>query len=508
MSNSFYITTPIYYVNDAPHMGSAYTTISADVAARWHRLIGDDVMFLTGTDEHGLKLQRAAEEKGMTPQELADFYSPRFKELWKDLNISNDDFIRTTEPRHKKAVQKILQTVYDNGFIERGTYEGLYCVACEAYYTEEDLEDGNCKYHGKPVETVKEDNYFFKLSAFEDKLKEHYEQHPDAIRPISRRNEVMSFIEQGLRDFSISRTSISWGIPIPWEEKHVTYVWFDALTNYITAIGYPDDDKKFNSYWPAIHFVGKDILRFHAVYWPAMLMAAGLEPPKCVFAHGFLTVGGEKMSKSKANQIIPGDLTPTFGVDGYRYHFVADQHFGGDGDFSYEAMLARYNSDLANNFGNLASRVLNMAIKYCDGVSPENRAQGPLRDAIAKTFEETNQLMLDFNFSQAHATIWKLIGDVNSYIESTEPFKVAKQDIEAAKDILGDCLEALRAICLFAYPAMPQTAAELWRRLGLQEETPIEKMRLPDDIAWGSYKAGCKLEKGESLFPRIDASED
>jgi methionyl-tRNA synthetase len=299
MPTSFYITTPIYYVNDAPHMGSAYTTISADVAARWHRLIGDDVMFLTGTDEHGLKLQRAAEEKGMTPQELADFYSPRFRDLWKELNISNDDFIRTTEDRHKKAVREILQKVYDNGFIELGTYEGLYCVACEAYYTQDDLVDGNCPFHGKPVEHVKEDNYFFKLSAFEDKLKEHYAKNPQAIEPQSRRNEVLSFIDQGLRDFSISRTSINWGIPLPWEEKHVTYVWFDALTNYITAVGYPDDKKKFDRYWPGIHFVGKDIVRFHAVYWPAMLMAAGLEPPKQVFAHGFLTVGGEKMSKSK-----------------------------------------------------------------------------------------------------------------------------------------------------------------------------------------------------------------
>lgn len=505
MSESFYITTPIYYVNDAPHMGSAYTTISADVAARWHRLIGDDVMFLTGTDEHGLKLQRAAEEKGMTPQELADFYSPRFRELWKELNISNDDFIRTTEDRHKTAVREILQKVYDNGYIELGTYEGLYCVACEAYYTEDDLVEGKCPFHGKPVEQVKEDNYFFKLSAFEDKLKEHYAKYPDAIRPQSRRNEVLSFIDQGLRDFSISRTSINWGIPLPWEEKHVTYVWFDALTNYITAIGYPDDEGRFKKYWPAVHFVGKDILRFHAVYWPAMLMAAGLEPPECVYAHGFLTVGGEKMSKSKANQIIPSDLTPTFGVDGYRYHFVADQRFGTDGDFSYEQMLARYNSDLANNFGNLASRVLNMAIKYCNGVSPKQRANGPLKELIQSTYEKTNELMLDFNFSEAHATIWKLIGEVNAYIETTEPFKVAKQDLTQAQSILGDCLEALRAICLFAYPAMPHTAEELWRRLGLQEKTPIETMRLPNDISWGSYEAGLPLEKGESLFPRIDA---
>ncbi|MFN8015977.1 MAG: methionine--tRNA ligase [Acidimicrobiia bacterium] len=504
MSETFYITTPIYYVNDAPHMGSAYTTISADVAARWNRLIGNDVMFLTGTDEHGLKLQRAAEEKGMTPQELADFYSERFKDLWKELNISNDDFIRTTEGRHREAVRTLLQKVYDAGYIELGTYEGLYCVACEAYYTEDDLIDGNCPFHNKPVEHVKEDNYFFKLSLFEDKLKEHYQKNPDAIAPLSRKNEVLSFIESGLRDFSISRTSINWGIPLPWEEQHVTYVWFDALTNYITAVGYPNDQKTFNKFWPAVHFVGKDIVRFHAVYWPAMLMAAGLEPPKTVFAHGFLTVGGEKMSKSKANQIIPGDLIPTFGVDGYRYHFVADQRFGNDGDFSYEQMLSRYNSDLANNFGNLASRVLNMASKYCDGVSTDRRANGPLKDLIQETYSKANEQMKEFNFSGAHETIWGLIGATNAYIEETEPFKVAKTDIEKAQAILGDCLEALRAVCLMAYPAIPASAEKLWGRLGLTETSPIEEMRLPHDIAWGKYEAGLKLEVGEPLFPRIE----
>lgn len=504
MSKPFYITTPIYYVNDAPHMGSAYTTISADVTARWHRLIGDDVMFLTGTDEHGLKLQRAAEEKGMTPQELADFYSERFKELWSELNISNDDFIRTTEDRHKYAVRTLLQKVYDAGYIELGTYEGLYCVACEAYYVEDDLVDGNCPFHGKPLEQVREDNYFFKLSAFQERLIDYYAKNPDAIQPASRRNEVLSFINSGLRDFSISRTSINWGIPLPWEEQHVTYVWFDALTNYITAIGYPDDKKTFNNFWPGIHFVGKDILRFHAIYWPAMLMAAEIEPPKTVFAHGFLTVGGEKMSKSKANQIIPGDLIPTFGVDGYRYHFIADQRFGGDGDFSYEQMVARYNSDLANNFGNLASRVLNMAIKYCDGMSTDKRKDGPLKELISQTFDKANKEIEDFNFSGAHETIWDLIGATNTFIESSEPFKVAKTDIESAQAILGDCLEALRAVCLMAYPAIPATASELWSRLGLQEGTPIETMRLPKDIEWGSYPSGLKLEKGESLFPRIE----
>ncbi|MEI2833872.1 MAG: methionine--tRNA ligase [Acidimicrobiia bacterium] len=508
MNDPFYITTPIYYVNDSPHMGGAYTTISADVAARWHRLLGDDVMFLTGTDEHGLKLQRAAQEQEMSPQELVDFYSKRYIETWSDLNISNDDFVRTTEPRHKVAVQALLQKVYDNGFIELNTYEGLYCVACEAYYTEDDLIDGLCKFHNKPVETVKEENYFFKLSAFQDRLAKYYEENPQAIEPLSRRNEVLSFINSGLRDFSISRSSLSWGIPIPWDQKHVTYVWFDALTNYITALEYPNiDSDLYKKFWPGVHFVGKDILRFHAVYWPAMMMAAELEPPKQVFAHGFLTVGGEKMSKSKANQIVPSDLTPTFGVDGYRYHFVADQRFGGDGDFSYEQMVARYNSDLANNFGNLTARVLNMAIKYCDGLSTDKRANGPLKNAIAQTFEKCETLMGEFNFSEFHKTIWELIGACNSYIEQTEPFKMAKEDMAGAQAVLGDCLEALRAICLFAYPAMPATCEELWRRLGLNIDTPIDKVQLPRDLEWGSMPAGLPLEKGESLFPRIVADE-
>ncbi len=365
VSPPFFVTTPIYYTNDVPHIGSAYTTVVADVLARWRRLWGDDVVFLTGTDEHGLKVQRAAEERGLTPQEWVDQTSERFRETWKLLDISNTDFIRTTEPRHRVSVQKFLQRVYDNGDIELDTYEGLYCVSCELYYTEADLVDGNCPIHGIPVDRVVEENYFFRLSRYEDRLLEHYTQHPEACEPAGKRSEVLGLIKQGLLDFSISRTSISWGIPLPWDPKHVTYVWFDALVNYCTAVGYGDDPERFARFWPAnYHLIGKDILRQHAVYWPAMLMAAGEAPPRHVFAHGFLLVGGEKMSKTRANQIAPAELVADFGVDGYRYHFVADQRFGPDGDFSYEAMVARYNSDLANNFGNLASRVLNMATNY------------------------------------------------------------------------------------------------------------------------------------------------
>lgn len=503
MSQPFYVTTPIYYVNDAPHIGHAYPTVAADALARWRRLWGDDVVFLTGTDEHGLKVQRSAEEHGMTPREWADTTSERYREAWSLLDITNTDFIRTTEPRHYDAVQKFLQAVYDNGFIELGTYEGLYCVACEAYYTEDELVDGLCPIHHRPVERVTEENYFFKLSAFEDRLLEYYAEHPDAVQPESRRNEVLGFIKQGLRDFSMSRTSITWGVPIPWDSAHVAYVWFDALFNYCTAVGYASDRARFDRYWPAdYHIVGKDILRFHAVYWPAMLMAAGEAPPKHVFAHGFLLVGGEKMSKTGLNQIAPADLVADFGADGFRYHFLADQRFGPDGDFTYEQMVARYNADLANNFGNLASRVLNMAMSYCDGVAPSEREDGPLRDATSVAFDAVREHMERLDFAAAYGALWDLIRAANSFIEDREPWKLHKAgDATATAGVLGDCLEALRVIALLASPVIPNACGELWRRLGL-DGTP-EEQRLPDAAAWGRGPTGTKLEKGDSLFPRI-----
>ena len=371
----FYLTTPIYYVNDAPHIGHAYTTVVADAVARWHRLLGDDTFFLTGTDEHGLKVQRAAEANGVTPLEWADRTSERFRDAWKLLDISNDDFIRTSEPRHHASVQHILQRIKDNGYIELGTYEGLYCVSCEAYYTVDELIDGSlCPIHNRPVEHVKEENYFFQLSRFQQPLLDWYESHPAFVRPETKRNEALGFIRGGLDDFSISRSSISWGVPIPWDPSHVTYVWFDALVNYLTAIGYGTDDERFAAWWPAHHVIGKDILRFHCVYWPAMLLAAGLEPPADITVHGFLLVGGEKMSKSAVNQIAPSDLVEEFGVDGFRYHFLRDTPVGPDSDFSYERMIDRYNGDLANNFGNLLSRVATVVGRKCDGVGP---APGP-----------------------------------------------------------------------------------------------------------------------------------
>jgi methionyl-tRNA synthetase len=504
VADPFYVTTPIYYVNDVPHIGHAYPTVAADALARWRRLWGDDVVFLTGTDEHGLKVQRAAEEHGVTAREWADSMSERFRDAWRLLDITNTDFIRTTEPRHYQAVQEFLQAVYDAGYIELGTYEGLYCVACEAYYTEDELVDGNCPIHHRPVEVVREENYFFQLSRFQDRLLEHYSAHPEAVEPDVRRNEVLGFIKQGLRDFSMSRTSISWGVPLPWDPEHVAYVWFDALFNYCTAVGYGSDRARFDRYWPVdYHVVGKDILRFHAVYWPAMLMAAGEATPKHVFAHGFLLIGGQKMSKTGLNQIAPADLVAEFGVDGFRYHFLADQRFGPDGDFSYEAMVARYNADLANNFGNLANRVLNMAVGYCDAVAPDTRADGPLVAAVALAREGAQRGFDTLDFAGACASVWELIRAANSFIEDQEPWKLHKAgDAAAVAAVLGDCLETLRVVALLASPVMPRACGELWRRLGLAG-TP-EEQRLPDAAAWGLGPTGTALDKGTPLFPRID----
>ncbi len=503
--SKFYVTTPIYYVNDVPHIGHAYTTVAGDVLTRWRRLWGDDVVFVTGTDEHGLKVQRAAESRGITPQQLVDETATSFRTAWDELDIAYDDFIRTTEPRHHRAVQDFLQRVYDAGDIELGTYEGLYCVSCEAYYTEDELVDGtSCPIHLRPVEHVVEENYFFKLSRYEDKLLAHYAEHPQAVQPESRMNEVLGFVKQGLRDFSMSRTSLSWGVPLPWDPKHVAYVWFDALFNYCTAVGYGEDTPRFDYYWPVdYHLVGKDILRFHAVYWPAMLMSAGLAPPNCVFAHGWLLVGGEKMSKTALNQIAPADLVADFGVDGFRYHFIADQRFGPDGDFSYEAMVQRYNADLANNFGNLANRVLNMAVNYIGGVAPEPRADGPLVDAAGETFEAMQAAMARLDFAGAFGAVWDLIRATNSYIEDSRPWALHKAgESTRTAEVLGDCLEALRIVAVLASPVIPNAAAELWRRIGMPGRP--EHARLPDAARWGQLVPGARLEKGAPLFPRKD----
>src|SRR5437764_1243013 len=398
-------------------MGHAYTTVVADGLARWHRLLGDDVFYLTGTDEHGLKVAQAADANGVTPKEWADRTSVRFVEAWRQLDITFDDFIRTSEPRHHVAVQRFLQAVNENGHIELGTYEGLYCVRCEAYYTEAELVDRRCPIHGTPVELVKEENYFFKLSGFEQALLDWYEANPSAVQPASKRNEALGFIKQGLQDISITRTSLTWGVPVPWDDKHVFYVWYDALINYCTAVGYGTDPDRFNQWWPVVqHLIGKEIIRFHCVWWPAMLLAAGEPPPSQVFVHGWLLVGGEKMSKTKLNQIAPAELVADFGVDAYRYHFLRDTGFGQDGDFSWEGMVARYNADLANNLGNLLSRVATVVGKKCDGVGPAPQDGSPLQAVASDAYAATADAWARIAPHEALEATWRLIHDTNAYL--------------------------------------------------------------------------------------------
>ena len=494
-----YITTPIYYVTDVPHIGTAYTTVTADAVARWHRLCGEGTFFLTGTDEHGLKIQQAAEANGVTPKEWADRTVVRFQENWDLLNISNDDFVRTTEPRHYAAVEELLQRCFDAGDIYLGQYEGLYSVADEAYVTPDEVPE--LKRQGRQVIEMREENYFFKLSKYEQPLLDWYESHLDFVQPTIRRNEALGFIRQGLRDFSISRTSLDWGIPLPWDENHVTYVWFDALTNYLTATGFPSDETRFVDMWPGVHMIGKDILRFHCIYWPAMLMSAGIESPTNVFVHGFLTVGGEKMSKTALNQIAPADLVADFGVDGYRYHFLRDQPFGPDGDFSYEGMVARYNADLANNLGNLLSRVATVVGSKCGGLGPAPDPSSVLSDVAAASLESATAAWERVAPSVALEHTWRLIGAVNSHLEAHEPWKMEPgADLDR---VMGDALEALRIVAVLAYPAIPTSSSIIWERIGL-DSSPVDA-RLPDAAAWGGYPGGLQVAKGDALFPRIKA---
>ena len=495
----FYITTAIHYVNDAPHLGHAYETVTADAVARWHRVVGDETFFLTGTDEHGLKVARSAEAAGLNPQDHVDRTSARFVEAWNALDIVYDDFIRTTEPRHHAAVGELLQKIYDNGDIELGTYEGPYCVPCEAYYTEEDLVDGaNCPVHKRPVEILKEDNYFFKLSRYTDRVLEWLEQDPSPVQPATRRNEAIGLVKQGLRDVSITRTSISWGVPVPWDPAHVFYVWYDALINYATAVGYGSDRDRFDKWWPHVnHVIGKDIVRFHCVYWPAMLLAAGEQPPSKVWAHGWLLVGGEKLSKTALNAISPLDLVDEFGCDAIRYHLLRDQPFGPDGEFSHEGVVSRYNADLANNLGNLVARVATVVGSKCGGVGPAPSQGSPLERVAAEVVEQTSDAWNRLAPSEALEATWRLIRETNSHLEANEPWK-AEPGPEVDR-VLGDALEALRIIAVLASPAVPSTSAEIWRRLGLQD---LQSQRLPEAGRWGGYPGGLPVEKGPSLFPR------
>jgi methionyl-tRNA synthetase len=508
----FYLTTPIYYPNDVPHIGHAYDAVAADMIARHHRLRGEEVFHLTGTDEHGLNIQRKATAAGVEPKRFVDEMEPRWREVWERLEIGYDDYIRTTEPRHREAVVKLLDQVRGNGRddIYLDTYEGLYCVSCELYYSESDLlEGGLCPIHERPVERMKEENYFFRLSAYADRLLEHYERRPSAVEPESRRNEVLSLIRGGLQDFSISRTNFDWGIPLPWDPDHVTYVWFDALTNYLTAAGYGSDEARFARLWPAdIHMIGKDILRQHAIYWPAMLMAAGIEPPTQVWAHGFLTVGGKKMSKTNLTGIHPFELIDRFGVDSYRWYFLREVQFGQDGSFSLESMVDRHNAELANGIGNLASRVLAMLASNFQGRVPSNVGGGleaDLPTVVTDAVRRYDEEMVAVRPTAALGAVYDVVTRANRYMVERAPWAVAKDPSkrEQLEGVLYASAETLRALAILLSPVMPGAAARLWEQLGVRE--PLADQRLEDAATWGRLAPGTVTSKGASLFPRVDA---
>lgn len=506
MPGRYYQTTPIYYVNDAPHLGTAYATICADALARWHRLVGDETWFITGTDEHGLKILRAAEENGVSAREWSDRTSSRFVETWKALELSNDDFIRTTEERHYRSVQRFMQAIFDNGYLYKGKYEGWYCVSCEAYYAEDDLLEGErCPVHETPVEWFSEDNWFFALSRFTDQLLEWYNEHPRAIHPETRRNEALGILKGGLKDISITRTSIDWGIPVPWDPAHVFYVWYDALVNYISAIGFGDDEARFEKWWPAVHhLLGKDIIRFHCVWWPAMCMAAGIDPPGQYLVHGFLLVGGRKMGKTAYNQVDPVALAQDVGNDALRYYLIREFPIGHDGEFTYEGLTERYNSDLANNLGNLLARVATVVDSKCGGVGPAPSAAdgaSPLALAAAEVVRDALDAWRRFAPHEGLEASWRLIRAANAELEAVAPWKL---DPGAEVDaVLGDSLEVLRIVAVLVSPVMPDSAEEVWSRLGLSG-SPAEKGNAGPAgvLEWGGYPGGVNVTRGAPLFPR------
>ena len=520
MSKSFFVTTPIFYVNDAPHIGHAYTEVASDVLTRWHRQRGESAFLLTGTDEHGEKILRTAIGNNSDPKSWTDkLVSEAWLPLLETIDIDNQDFIRTTEERHKVAVQKFLQQLHDTGFIYQGSFVGNYCVGCEEYKNEGDLIDGAgqfegikvCAIHSKPVEQLNENNYFFKLSEFQERLLQHYEDNPTFIQPESARNEVISFVRSGLSDLSISRSKerFDWGIDIPWDDSHITYVWFDALLNYITAIGWGSDQAKFDSLWPAnVQIVGKDILRFHAVIWPAMLMAAGLRPPKQVFGHGWLLVGGEKMSKSKLTGIAPSQITDTFGSDAFRYYFLKAIGFGSDGSFSWEDLNARYHAELANGFGNLASRTIAMVSRYFEGKLPAASELLPADDAViatAKAAVSGAESAIDkVAIHEAIAKSWTLVDELNGYITTQEPWVLAKDPVnrERLGTVLNTATEGLRVLSVLLAPVMPKATKKLFAAIAPGQL--LESQNISTCANWGQLEVGTELAELEPLFPRVE----
>ena len=516
MEKNFFVSTPIYYVNGDPHVGSAYTTIAADVINRFNKAMGMDTYFMTGLDEHGQKVEEAAKKNGFTPQGWTDKMTPNFKNMWTALNIKYDDFIRTTEDRHKKAVKNILKVVHEKGDIYKGEYEGKYCVSCETFYPENQLNgSNNCPDCGKELILLKEESYFFKMSKYADQLLKHIDENPDFILPHSRRNEVIAFIKQGLQDLSISRNTFTWGIPIDFAPGHITYVWFDALTNYLTSAGYTNNDEHFDKFWNksrVVHLIGKDIIRFHAIIWPCMLLSAGIKLPDSIVAHGWWTSEGEKMSKSKNNVVNPYDEIKKYGVDAFRYYLLREASFGTDGDYSTKGVVGRLNSDLANDLGNLLNRTLGMYKKYFGGIIVASDENEPIDDEIKSMFDETvteiNKYMYYFEFSKALETLWKFISRLNKYIDETMPWALAKDETKKLRlaAVMNILCEGLYKIAFFIAPFMPESAQKISAQLGIEKD--ITNLRFDDIKEWNVFKDGHKLGEASPIFPRIELEKE